>query len=103
MSSSSTRTAESWRQNRSPSGKRVKQRGQTFTRLVPRLHEQGAVAIVDRALAVGRLDVQQDELQADVELLRRRELDPAGDRDLERAGARVEVGNAELGEDHDRQ
>src|SRR6185503_13195472 len=104
--SSSTRTAESCRQKRSPSGKRVKQRGQTFTGCPrslaePRLREQRQEPVVDRALTLGRLDVEQRELEADVELLARRELDAPGDRHLERTGRRVEVGNAQLREDHD--
>src|ERR1043165_9113550 len=73
MSSSSTRIAESWRQNRSPSGNRVKHRGQTFKRLSalfaePRLHEQREEPVVDRALPGRRLDVEQRELETDVEL-----------------------------------
>src|ERR1700755_2737836 len=102
MSSSSTRIAESWRQNRSPSGNLVKQRGQTFT-LSPeaRLDEQRDEAVVDRALTVGRHDVEQGELEADVELLRRRGLEGRGDRDLERARRGVEVGYPELSEDRE--
>ena len=39
-----------------------------FHALVPRLHEQAEEAVVDRALRIGRLDVEQRELEADVEL-----------------------------------
>src|ERR1051325_5690288 len=102
MSSSSTRIAESWRQKRSPSGNRVKHRGQTFTLFSNAgLDKQRDEAVVDRALALGRLDVEQGELEADVELLVRRELDASGDRDLEGPGRGVEIGNAQLTEcDH---
>src|SRR5262245_40927401 len=103
MSSSSTRTAESCRQKRSPSGKRVKQRGHTFTAsprslcslaslAKPRLQEQREEAVVDRALALRRHDIEQRELEPDIELLVRRELDSARDRDLEAARLGVEVG-----------
>src|SRR3954464_3102247 len=104
MSSSSTRIAESWRQKRSPSGNRVKHRGQTFKLFSePRLNEQRQEAVVDRALALGGLDVEQGELQADVELLVGRELDPPGDRNLEVARRGVEVGNPELRERDERE
>src|SRR6185369_5351417 len=104
MSSSSTRIAESWRQNRSPSGNRVKHRGQTFTLFSEAgLYEEGQEAVVDRALTLGWLDVEQGELEADVELLARRELDPAGDRDLEVAGVGVEVHDPQLSKHHQRE
>src|SRR3954463_8582027 len=107
MSSSSTRTAESCRQNRSPSGKRVKHRGQTFTcsssLTEPRLHEGGKETVVDRALTLGRLDVEERELEADIELLVRRELEAASDRYLERTGGRIEIGNAKLRKQNDRE
>src|SRR5215813_7917817 len=92
MSSSSTRIAESWRQKRSPSGNREKQRGQTFKLFSEaRLDEQRQEAVVDRALTLRWHDVEQ------------RELDPAGDRDLEVARRGVEVRDPELRERHERQ
>src|ERR1043165_9312682 len=79
MSSSSTRIAESWRQKRSPSGNRVKHRGQTFKLFSEaRLNEQRQEPVVEHLLRFRRLDVEQGELQADIELLVGRELDPAG-------------------------
>src|SRR4051812_37431076 len=97
MSSSSTRIAESWRQNRSPSGNRVKQRGQTFTLFSDAgLDKERDEPVVDRALTFGRLDVEQHELEPDVELLARRELHARGQRDLKGARRKIEVGNAEL-------
>src|ERR1041384_4411853 len=103
MSSSSTRIAESWRQNLSPSGNRVKHRGQTFTLFSEaRLHKQRDETVVDRALALGRLEVEQRELEPHVELLVGRDLDARRDRDLERAGRGIEIGNAQLRERDDR-
>src|SRR5256885_2038414 len=102
MSSSSTRIAESWRQNLSPSGNRVKHRGQTFTlRSDAELNKSLEEAVGDGAGALGWLDVEQSEFQADIELLAGRELDPGGHRDLKVSGRGVEIGDAELGEcDH---
>src|SRR3954470_13445386 len=104
MSSSSTRIAESWRQKRSPSGNRVKHRGQTFKLFSEAgLYEQRKEAVVDRALALWRLDVEQGELEPHVELLVWRELDSPGDRHGEVAGVGVEVHDAELGLHDERQ
>src|SRR5882757_10381468 len=104
ISSSSTRIAESWRQKRSPSGNRVKHRGQTFKLFSEAgLYEQRKEPVVERLLRIGRLDIQQRELETDIELLVGRELDPAGDRYLEVAGVGVEVDDAKLREHDERQ
>src|SRR4051812_28280025 len=104
MSSSSTRTAESWRQKRSPSGNLVKHRGQTFKLFSEAgLQEEREEAVVERLLGIGGIDVEQGELEADVELLVRRELDAPGDRNLEVALVGVEVDDPELGEHDERE
>src|SRR5690242_5582864 len=104
MSSSSTSTAESWRQNRSPSGKRVKHLGQTFTRLLSeaRGQEQREEAVVVELLPLLRLHVQERELEAEVELGVRRELDARRRGDLQLV-REVEVDHLELREQHHRQ
>src|SRR5689334_3138782 len=98
MSSSSTSTDESWRQNRSPSGKRVKHLGQTFTRLLSesRGQEQRQEAVVVELFVLFlRLQVQERELEAEIELRARRELDARRRGDLQ-VVREVEVDHLEL-------
>src|SRR5688500_17609349 len=109
MSCSSTSTAESCRQNRSASGKRVKHRGQTFNWVgslatEPKLTVEGQEALIVELHALGNQHVEEGELCTDIDDPGGRELHGRGRRDDEAllGPAEVELGDDQLGAQDDR-